>query len=212
MKMFYLDTSSSFLYTAVLEDDTIVDEIKERLDKDLSTLALPHINKMFERNNIKMEEIDKIIVVNGPGSFTGIRIGLTIAKTLSWAKRIPIIAISSLEAMALSCKQENMNYVVPAIDARRGFVFAAIFDKENNNFILKEQYISLNTLTAAIDNLPENLTFITNDNLDIIYKKTEYVPDILNIVNNVKNREAVNPHSVDANYLKLTEAEEKHDC
>ena len=80
MRYLYIDTSSSYLYTAIVENDTVISEIKEEYGQSLSEVALPKIVSMFEDNNLKPADIDKIIVVNGPGSFTGIRIGITIAK------------------------------------------------------------------------------------------------------------------------------------
>ena len=211
MKILYLDTSSSFLYTAIIENEEVIVEIKEKLDKELSTEALPKISEMFEKSNVKTDEINKIIVVNGPGSFTGIRIGLTIAKTFAWAKKIPIIPISSLEAMALSYNEQEYRYIVPAIDARRNYVFASIYDKENCEFVMKEQYINMNTLEIAIENLPGKTAYISNDELKSNNEIIKYNPNIINIVINTKTKESVNPHSIDANYLKLTEAEEKND-
>ena len=208
MKILYLDTSSSFLYTAILDDNEIIAEIKEKLDNNLSAYTLPRIEEMFLVKNISIDDIGKIICVNGPGSFTGIRIGLTIAKTLAWAKNIPIIPISSLEAMALS-SDGNYNYVVPAIDARRDYLYASIYDNENGCFIMNEKYISKETLEIAMKNLAKKITYISNDILDVEYDVQPYDPKIDKIVFYVKNREPVNPHSIDANYLKLTEAEEK---
>ncbi len=211
MKIFYLDTSSNFLYTAILEDEVVIAEDKEKLEKDLSKYTLPKIKELILKNNISFDDIEKIIVVNGPGSFTGIRIGLTIAKTLAWAKNIPIIQISSLEAMALSNNMENIDYIVPIIDARRGFVFSTIYDNNKKEFILKEQYINLTTLDAALDSIVGNILFITNDDIKTKYIRTIYEPNISKIVKITKNRQTINPHDVDANYLKLTEAEEKYD-
>ena len=99
MRYLYIDTSSSFLYTAILEDEKVLSEIKEEYEQSLSKMALPRIVSMFEENNLRPDDIDKIIVVNGPGSFTGIRIGLTIAKVYAWSLNIPITTILSLEAM-----------------------------------------------------------------------------------------------------------------
>ena len=211
MKTFYLDTSSNLLYTAILEDEVIIDEIKEKLEKDLSKRTLPKIKEMLLKNNISFDDIKKIIAVNGPGSFTGIRIGIAIAKTLAWAKNIPIIQISSLEAMALSNNIENIDYIVPIIDARRNFVFSTIYDNNNKQFILKEQYINLNTLYAVLDSITGNILFVTNDNIETKYNKINYEPNISRIVKVTKNRLEINPHKIDANYLKLTEAEEKYD-
>ena len=204
----YLDTTSSFLYTAIIKDDSIVAEIKEQLGNNLSEYTLPRIEEMLTVKNVSVDEINKIIVVNGPGSFTGIRIGLTIAKTLAWAKNIPIIPISSLEAMALSY-DGDYDYVVPAIDARRNYLYASIYDTKNNSFIMNEKYVSTETLNIALDSLVGNICFITNDVIEAQYDSQPYDPKIDKIVGIVKDREAVNPHSIDANYLKMTEAEEK---
>ncbi len=212
MKILYLDTSSSFLYTAILDDITVIAEIKDKLDKDLSSFSLPKIANMLKENNISVDDIKKIIVVNGPGSFTGIRIGLTIAKTLAWAKNIPIIEISSLEAMRLSVNDENVDYLVPAIDARRGFVYASIYDTINNNYIMNEHYVSMKTLEVAFSNLEGKIAYVSNDNIDTFRDIIAYTPNFSRIVAAVKERTNINPHSVDANYLKLTEAEEKYDC
>lgn len=208
MTILYLDTSSSFLYTAIKKGDEIIAEIKEELDNNLSKFTLSRIEGMFKIKNISYDEIDKIIVVNGPGSFTGIRIGLTIAKTLAWAKKIPIVPISSLEAMALSADSSH-NYIVPAIDARRNFLYASIYDNKNKSFIMNEKYISIDTLNVALGNLYGDVVFITNDKLDINYDIEPYDPKIDVLIDKFKDREAINPHSIDANYLKLTEAEEK---
>ena len=204
----YLDTTSSFLYTAIIKESEVIAEIKEQLNNNLSEYTLPRIEEMLTVKGISIDEIGKIVVVNGPGSFTGIRIGLTIAKTLAWAKNIPIIPISSLEAMALSADGEY-DYVAPAIDARRGFVYASIYDVKYNSFVMNEKHILLDTLNIALDSLVGDVCYITNDKLDTEYDVQPYDPKIEKIVLHVKDREGVNPHAVDANYLKITEAEEK---
>lgn len=207
MRILYLDTSSSFLYCGIILNNQLVGQVKEQLGKNLSSLTLVKIEELFTRLNIKPNEIDKILVVNGPGSFTGIRVGVTIAKTYAYSLQKPIITISSLEAMALSCDTEA-DYFIPLIDARRNYVFGGVYD-ESNNQILKNQYISLDSVKVAAENLPGTYVFITNDNLNIADNKEAYDPDILKIVNFYQYRESTNPHGLDALYLKKTEAEEK---
>ena len=70
MTILYLDTSSSFLYTGIVKDDRLICEIKEDLGKDLSVFALKKITDMLNENKIQPIDIDKIIVADGPGSFT----------------------------------------------------------------------------------------------------------------------------------------------
>lgn len=202
MTILYLDTSSSFLYAGIVKDDSLLASVNKNFGHDLSTNTLNEIRVLLEENNLSPTDVDKIITVNGPGSFTGIRIGLTIAKTYAWSLKKDIIVISSLEAMALS--SSNHDYYIPLIDARRGYVYAGIYNK-NYEIELKDQYIKLEDLIKKCDCL-ENKIFISNDNIEL--NKESYTPDILKIVNHVKSRKSINPHSVDAAYLKLTEAEE----
>lgn len=203
MRILYIDTSSSYLYTAIVENDKALSCIKEEFGQSLSEVALPRIASMFEENNLTPKDIDKIIVVNGPGSFTGIRIGITIAKIYAWSLNIPITTIYSLEAMAIS--SENNTYHIPLINARRGYVYAAIYD-ENYNEILKPCHIKLSELIYKLKD-KEEYEFISNDLFDEL-KLNSYSPDIVKIVNYFKDKKELSPHAVNPEYLKLTEAEE----
>ncbi len=205
MKTLYIDTSSSYLYTGIVEDCKLISCIKEDFGQDLSRVALPKIVSMFDDNNLLAKDINKIIVVDGPGSFTGIRVGLTIAKVFAWSLNIPISTITSLEAMATSINNSNEDILVPIIDARRGFVYAAIYD--NEKVILKPQHIEFKELLTKLESY-NNYCFITNDFNEFNYKKCDYDPDILKIVTKFVEKEDVNPHLVNPNYLKLTAAEE----
>lgn len=203
--IFYIDTSSSFLFTAVVDKNKVLKEIKQQFEKDLSTNTLYLISDMFKNLDINPKDIQKIIVVNGPGSFTGIRIGVTIAKTFAWTLKIPIITISSLEAMSLTTN--NFDYNLPTIDARRNCSYVGVYDK-NGNCVLKDQYMANEKIIEYVSHLKGDYTFISNDS-DISKTNTvEYNPNILKIVNKYKDRETINPHNVEPNYLKLTEAEE----
>lgn len=204
MKYLYIDTSSSYLYSGIVEDNKLIAEIKEEFGQSLSEVALPKIVSLFEKNNLTAKDIDKIIVVNGPGSFTGIRIGITIAKVYAWSLNIPITTITSLEAMAISSKNNKVH--IPIINARRGYVFAAIIDK-NYNFILKPKHLKLEELLKNIKNI-DNFEIITNDQFEELKNTETFNPDILKIVTTFKDKENINPHAVNPDYLKLTEAEE----
>lgn len=206
MRILYIDTSSSYLYTAIVEDNKLLGEVKEEFGQSLSEVALPKIVSVFTENNIKPEQIDKIIVVNGPGSFTGIRIGITIAKVYSWSLNIPITTITSLEAMMLS--NEKDAYKVPVIDARRQYVFGAIYDS-NNRQILKPQHIKIEELKQQMASLDNYVVITNNEDLEEDFDNIEaYNPNILKIVEYFKDKEPLNPHAVNPDYLKLTEAEE----
>lgn len=206
MRYLYIDTSSSFLYSGIVEDNNLLATISEQMDNDLSRITLAKISEMFESANLKPNDIDKIIVVNGPGSFTGIRVGITIAKTYAWGLNKDITTISSLEAMSTSVDTDKLK--VPMIDARRNYVYAQVFDEEK--VVVKGSHIKLDELLNKIKELGKDACVITNDELEVPYEIKEYKPDILKIVEKYKDREKINPHSVNPDYLKLTEAEEKN--
>lgn len=203
----YIDTSSNFLYTGIVDNNKLIAEIKKEFGHNLSEAALPEIVSMFEENKISPKDIDKIIVVNGPGSFTGIRIGITIAKVYAWSLNVPITTITSLEAMAIS-KEEDIPKV-PIIDARHGYCYAAIFNSDNKE-ILKPSYLTYEELQKELDKI-ENYIVITNDEekLKVTHQNTTtYTPNILEVVNCFKTKKEINPHAINPEYLKLTEAEE----
>ena len=203
MRILYIDTSSSYLYTAIVDNNNVLAEIKEEYGQSLSEVALPRIVSMFEDTKLSPKDIDKIIVVNGPGSFTGIRIGITIAKVYAWSLNIPITTIYSLEAMAISSKENK--YHVPIINARRGYVFTAIYD-ENYNAVLKPCHILLTDLQEKLKDI-DNYEYISNDEFDDL-EVNSYSPDMAKVVDYFKDKECINPHAVNPEYLKLTEAEE----
>ncbi len=201
----YLDTSSNYLYTGIVEGTKVLAYRFKELDSDLSSMTLPEIDSMFKEINASPKDINKIMVVVGPGSFTGVRIGVTIAKVYAWSLNKEIIEISSLEAMASSIT--GYDYVVPAIDARRGFVFAGIYDKDNNK-VLEDRYIELSKLEEEIDKLPSKGVIVSNNDLETSKEVIKYTPNLEKIFELYGSRKSVNAHQVEPEYLKLTEAEE----
>ena len=202
MTLFYIDTTSSYLYTAIVRDNKLLIEKKKNLGKNLSIETVSIVSEMFNEAKIKPNEINKIIVVNGPGSFTGIRIGVTLAKIMAFSFNIPITTITSLEAMSKSIKTDKL--IVPIIDARREACYAAIYD--NDKVVLEGKYLTLEKLKMILIGLNKDYVFISNDSFS--FEVEPYNPDFLNIVNYFQNKENINPHLVNPLYLKLTEAEE----
>ncbi len=199
MKILFLDTSSFFVTVALIDNNKYVFLFQDEIRDDMSSKIMPLISKAFDKVSYSIKDIDKIMVVNGPGSFTGVRIGVTIAKTIAWALKKDIITISSLEL--LSTTSVDTKYVIPMIDARRGFVYGAVYDN-NLNVIKSDSYIEYNSLSEYFD----ESTIVSYDKLD-----NSVLPkvDVLKIVNKHINDSTLNPHSVKPNYLKITEAEEK---
>lgn len=202
MTYFYIDTSSSYLYTGIVNDNNLIAEKKLFLAHDLSIYTIDEVQKMFDEVNLKPDDIDKIIVVNGPGSFTGIRIGVCLAKLFAWSLNKKITTISSLEAMAKSIKSDKL--IVPIINARRNCCYAAIYNQDEE--IMPGRYLSLEKLNLFLKGLKKDYLFVSNDKFE--FECEEYNPDILEIVKSFKDKEDVPAHIVNPSYLKLTEAEE----
>ena len=209
MTVLYLDTTSSFLYAGIVKDNVLLIEEKKELGKDLSIYTLDTIKNMLEKTNLTPNNIDKIIVVNGPGSFTGIRIGVTIAKTFAWGLKKDITTISSLDAMAVSIKENKCK--IPVIDARRDCSYFGIYD-ESNNIVLENKYASNDYINEQIKKLNKDYIIISNETTLKNNNIVSYNPNILEIVKKYINKENINPHAVNPIYLKLTEAEEKQNA
>jgi len=205
MKYLYIDTSSAFLFSAIVEDNKLISEKKLELGHDLSKDALYEVASMFEENNISPDDINKIIVVDGPGSFTGIRIGITIAKVYAWAKKIPATTTNSLLSMALSSSKKCIH--VPILDARNDFVYSAIYDEDYKE-LLNPQHMLKKDLFKELEKY-KDYTFISNDEFDDIKDIESYDPNFINIVDFNKDNKDIEPYNINPNYLKLTAAEEK---
>lgn len=201
----FIDTSSFNLLVYLLKDDKVISSCKLEKIKSHSTIVLPEIKRRLDEANIKINDIDNVYVVNGPGSFTGLRIGVTIAKMIGYTLKKRVIPISSLELLATT--SFDTDYIVPVIDARRGYVYASVYDKNLNN-ILKDQYISLNNLFSKLDD-DRTYTFVSYDdmlNIENLIKPNE---DVSKLINKHQNDSQINIHNINPNYLKRTEAEEK---
>ena len=198
----FIDTSTSKLIVGLYNDDNELYLTNIDALSDLSSKVLPEIKKALDSSNIALKDVNEIYVVNGPGSFTGLRVGITIAKTMACALNIKIYTVSELELLATS---SNNKYIASLIDARRGYVYAGLYNKDLKN-IIEDQYIKLDDFKELLKKYKDSdIDYISYDKIDGAKK-----PD-LNIIKLFKKSsfKSVNAHEVKPNYLKKTEAEEK---
>lgn len=117
---------------------------------------MPLIHNLFSETNLSLSNIDLIACDVGPGSFTGIRIGVATAKALAEAKKIDVVGVSSLEGLAYNTK--NFDYICSIIDAKNNQVYCAIFDKEYT--LISDYYADdINNLTKLFEKYP-NMAFV----------------------------------------------------
>jgi len=131
----HIESSSKLCSVALSENDKLIG-IKNNDDlKSHSTLITLFVNELLEKAKINFDKVDAISLSVGPGSYTGLRIGSSTAKGLCYALNKPLIAISTLKAMALGMREKIKGkrfYLCPMIDARRMEVYTAIYDQNMN--------------------------------------------------------------------------------
>jgi tRNA threonylcarbamoyladenosine biosynthesis protein TsaB len=144
-----LDTSTSCLSVALLKDDSLACEINLVVKAGHSGMILPVIDEALDRSSISRQEIHLIAVGIGPGSFTGLRIGIATAKGLAMALGCPLAGIPTLDAIARGILPSPMQ-IMPILDARKGEVFCALYGK-NGSRITDFMNVKPPEITALID-------------------------------------------------------------
>lgn len=192
MKYLFIDSATTNLVVAIINNGKISYIYNNNDGYDTSSKMMPVLAEAFDKANLKPKDIDKIFVVTGPGSFTGIRVGLTVAKTMAYALDIPIVPVSSLEVMA------SGDGGTALINARRGYVFAGTYDVNLNN-IYPDSYVLMSEKL--------NKPYVSYDKFD--FETLMPNIDVLKVIKKHENDKPVNPHTINPNYLKMTEAEEK---
>ena len=200
MKTLVIDTCTNRIIVALADNSTIFSFCNEIIENQMSNIIMEKVEKCFEEADMRPSDVERILVAVGPGSYTGIRIGVTIAKTYAWALKREIIPISSLEVIASGYNEEKL--LVPYIDARRNCCFGAIYDNKLNQ-VLKDQYISMDDLKNKLSG--KDYIFVSDN--DLVESKEPKI-DIIKLINKHSNDACVNPHSLNPVYLKKTEAEE----
>ena len=128
----FIDTSSSDVSIALVKDNKILSSITKNIPNEHSIYTTSFLDKVIKDANITSKDINKIMVVNGPGSFTGVRIGVTIAKVFAYLQNIDIICVSSLKMRALSLEHD---YCLSIIDAKHDNYYLGLYNKENEEVI-----------------------------------------------------------------------------
>lgn len=143
-----ISTSSKICSVALLENDKPIKELNIDNQKTHSENLLPLIDELFKSTNKDVSELNLIACDVGPGSFTGIRIGISTTKAIAEVNKIPVVACTSLEALSYNTQG---NIICSLIDARNNQVYCGIFDKEHN---LIKDYMA-DDINVIIENLPE---------------------------------------------------------
>lgn len=154
MKILSIDTSANVATASITNDDILICEIVVNNKLTHSQTLMPIIDEILKKSEISIDEIDLIAVANGPGSFTGLRIGVSAAKGLSHALKIPVVPISTLKSLAY-----NLPYcshtIVPIMDARREQVYNGVYKWENEELCTIKEPRALG-IVELLDELVKN--------------------------------------------------------
>ena len=204
----FLDSSSEKLKVSLLKDDNIIYDKELITNNDHSSYLVPYVDEAFKTNNIDFKDLDRIIVGIGPGSFTGTRISITVAKVYACSFDIETFGISSLEMMIYG--NDNYDYYVPVIEDKKDKLYYSIFDKEKKR-IIDDKYSSLDDFYEDLNSYNGNILIISHSNKE--YDKYNTTFEKLNACeinkNILINNEKINPHLLKPNYIKKIEAESK---
>lgn len=163
MKILGIDTSTEFCNLALIEDENILIEYMiNGLRKKHSSWLVPAIKNLLETIGLKIEEINGIAVSLGPGSFTGLRIGLSVAKGLCYARSLPLLGIPTLDALAFPLK-EIPCLICPVLESKKNEIYDVVF-RGGNNFhrVTDYQCEDIQNLLSRLSLLKENIIFLGN--------------------------------------------------
>ncbi len=204
----FFDTSSDLLKVSLIKDNKIIFDKELHTKNDHSSYLVPTIDEAFKSNNIDFKELDEIIVGNGPGSFTGTRISIAVAKTYAFSFNIPVYMISSLEELIYD--NDGYDFYVPIIEEKKENLYFSIFDKDKKR-VMDDTYSSTEYMYKKLEELDGKILLISLSNKE--YEKYDTVKASINALNIMKNidvnNEKVNPHLLKPNYIKKIEAEAK---
>ena len=161
MLILALESSAKAASCALLKDGKLFDERFRCDGLTHSETLLPMAEEMMKSNNLTMKDVDLIAVAHGPGSFTGIRIGVATVKGLSWALDKPCVGVSTLEAMAWHGVSAG-GYVCCVMDARRSQVYNAIFEIRDGRPVrlTDDRAVSLEELKADVEKLGQEVLLV----------------------------------------------------
>lgn len=201
-----LDTSNQALSVAVNRDGKMLAEINTNYKKTHSETLVDNIQKVLSIADIKKSDIDRIIVARGPGSYTGVRIGITVAKMLAKQLNIPVYSVSSLFVLAVS--NSIRGNAAPLIDARRAHVYGALYNIEKDDYteVIAPAYVEFQALSADIDEAVYLLNSQEKITIDID-KYTHVTPRISEVERYEKALKLEDADQLIPDYLRISEAE-----
>lgn len=142
MKILAIDTSTDYLSLAILENGKVSAKFHKKADMRHSILLVPMIDRLLKKAGFKINDMDCFAVSIGPGSFTGLRIGVTVVKGLAYALRKPVVTVPTLDVIAANARAHS-GIICPVLDARKNKVYACLFRSDGKTLKKISKYLLL---------------------------------------------------------------------
>lgn len=187
MKVLAIDTSTMMATCAVLDEERLLGEFSLNQDMSHSENLIPMVKEIMDNLKLEISDIDLFAASIGPGSFTGLRIGIATVKSLAHVLDKPVVGISTLEGLAFNIVHSGI--IVPMIDARRNRVYTAIYKKDGQRLksLLDPTTMDIDELLELLDK--EHTNIVVNGNAASLYRdkikdklkdRVEFAPISLN--------------------------------
>ena len=211
MKIAAFDTSSKALTLAILEDETLLAQMTLNIKKNHSITLMPAIDFLMKSLDMKPTDLDRIVVAQGPGSYTGLRIAVATAKTLAHTLKIELVGVSSLLALV---PEQVEGLVIPVMDARRNNVYAGFY--QSGQSVRPEAHLPLAEVLEIAGVADQPVTFVGEtavfaEQIEAALPGVSVqptLPDAAAIGRLGLDLPAQSIHDFVPNYLKRVEAEE----
>lgn len=225
MKILAIDTSGQNCSVAIIDEEKVICDFNLSIGTTHSETLLPMIDEVCKTSKIDLSEIDVLSCGIGPGSFTGLRIGIATIKGFALAQNKNVIGVPTLDALAYNIANFD-GLICSVLDARNNNVYAGIYKYENDKVILQDDYITedLDTLIDILKSKNEKVMFVGDGAVsfkekfrEVLKEKALFAPLHLNnqlsssvakaaldraLVNDFDNADTLNPM-----YLKKSQAE-----
>jgi tRNA threonylcarbamoyladenosine biosynthesis protein TsaB len=227
MKILGIDSTAKTASVGITEDNKVIDHILVNQGLTHSETLLPLIDNILKKNNLTIDDMDAFAVNNGPGSFTGVRIGVAVVKGLAFKSHKPCFEVSTLDSIAYNCKSKE-GMVVSVIDARRNQMYNALYTSngdsltrltEDRSLLIEDLYKDIKDYSGKVyivgdgqenvkayfesNNMSQD-NFIYPEYLENLQKGSNTALIAYNNLNKKKTGEEILP-----SYLKLPQAEQE---
>lgn len=211
MKVLAFDTSSKALSVAILDGKNLLADVTVNIKKNHSITLMPAIDFLMTSVDLQPSDLDRIVVAQGPGSYTGLRVAVATAKTLAYTLNIELVGVSSLYALAAAADLDGL--VVPIVDARRNNVYAGFY--KNGQSVKADQHMSFTAVLKAVK-AEAKVMFVGEvdnfrDQIEEALPQAVILPVLPSAYAIGNYGQSLEPADVDSfvpNYLKRVEAEE----